>query len=235
MLHFRKRLCQCGGRYVELPGKRGLRGQPPVLSYIIVRLPKIPIRDLIFLLNHGMPSVLMQIAISGTHCVGKSTLVDDVIERLPHWESIAEPYYVLEEEGYDFGDVPTLEDFEAQLTRSLQLVRERRHNVILDRCPLDFVAYALCLADSESFNVRVWLPQLRETVSALDLIVFLPMEHRIPVPLSEDDDFRIAVDEKLREILLDNMFDLEMVVLEITGTKAERVQQVVERLSHRKV
>lgn len=181
-----------------------------------------------------MPSPLMQIAISGTHCAGKSTLVDDLIERLPHWESIAEPYYVLEEEGYDFGEVPTLEDFEAQLTRSLQLVREQRQNVILDRCPLDFVAYALCSADSDSFNVRVWLPQLREAVSALDLIVFLPIENRIPVPLSEDDDYRIAVDEKLREILLDNTFDLKMVVLEVTGTREGRVQQVLKRLSHQK-
>ncbi|MGE3976973.1 MAG: ATP-binding protein [Nitrospira sp.] len=176
----------------------------------------------------------MRIAISGTHCSGKSTLVGDLIERLPHWESIEEPYYMLEEEGYEFGDIPTREDFEAQLTRSLQLTSEQRQNVIFDRCPMDFVAYALCSADSESFSVRAWLPQLRDAANALDLIVFLPIENRIPVPLSEDDDLRIAVDEKLREILLDDMFDLEMIVLEITGTREERVQQVLDRLSYLK-
>lgn len=141
---------------------------------------------------------------------------------------------MLEEEGYEFGDIPTREDFEAQLTRSLQLTSEQRRNVIFDRCPMDFVAYALCSADSESFSVRAWLPQLRDAVNALDLIVFLPIENRIPVPRSEDDDLRIAVDEKLREILLDDMFDLEMIVLEITGTRAARVQQVLDRLSYLK-
>ena len=55
------------------------------------------------------------------------------------------------------------------------------------------MTYALCVADTESFNVRVWLPQLHEAVNALDVVVFLPIEHRIPIPLSEDDDFRIAV------------------------------------------
>ena len=94
------------------------------------------------------------------------------------------------------------------------------------------MAYARCVADAESFDVRVWLPQLREAASALDLIFFLSIEHRIPVPQSVDDDFRIAVDEKLREILLDNPFDLEMMVLEIIGTREERVQQVLERLSY---
>src|SRR5690242_8394393 len=43
-------------------------------------------------------SPFLRIAISGTHCAGKSTLLDDVIERLPHGESIAGPFYVLEEE-----------------------------------------------------------------------------------------------------------------------------------------
>ncbi|BFU93012.1 MAG: hypothetical protein NTAFB01_41990 [Nitrospira sp.] len=176
----------------------------------------------------------MRIAISGTHGSGKSTLVDDLIERLPHWESIEKPYYVLEEEGYEFGEIPTREDFEAQLTRSLQLTSEQRRNVIFDRCPMDFVAYALCSADSESFSVRAWLPQLRDAANALDLIVFLPIDNRIPVPLSEDDDWRIAVDETLREILLDDTFDLEMIVLEIRGTREERVQQVLDRLSHLK-
>lgn len=57
--------------------------------------------------------------------------MDDVIERLPHGGSIAGPFYVLEEEGYDFGEVPTHEDFEEQLARSPQLVSEQHGNVIL--------------------------------------------------------------------------------------------------------
>lgn len=36
------------------------------------------------------------------------------------------------------------------------------------------------------------------------------------------------------EILLDNPFDLEIIVREITGTRRERIQQVLERLSYPK-
>jgi predicted ATPase len=42
----------------------------------------------------------MRIAFSGSHRVGKSTLVDRIAEALPTYTAVEEPYYLLEEEGY---------------------------------------------------------------------------------------------------------------------------------------
>lgn len=61
----------------------------------------------------------MRIAVSGSHRVGKTTLIQHVAERLPGYATVDEPYYLLEDEGYELAEQPSLEDFEAQLVRSL--------------------------------------------------------------------------------------------------------------------
>lgn len=59
----------------------------------------------------------MRIAFSGAHRVGKSTLIEALAARLPGYRTYDEPYHLLEEEGHDFSDPPTPEDFERQLRR----------------------------------------------------------------------------------------------------------------------
>lgn len=77
----------------------------------------------------------MRIAFSGSHRVGKSTLVEAVAERLPRHATVDEPYALLEEEGYECPEVPALEDFEAQLERSLAALEGGKRDVLFDRCP----------------------------------------------------------------------------------------------------
>ena len=61
----------------------------------------------------------MRIAFSGSHRVGKSTLLEHVAIALPGHTVVDEPYYLLEEDGYEAAEHPTVEDFVAQLERSL--------------------------------------------------------------------------------------------------------------------
>ena len=88
-------------------------------------------------------SIAMRIAVSGTHFSGKSTLIASLIEQLPNYVSIDEPYLLLQEEGYEFSNPPSVVDFELQLKRSIRAIEESRDNTIFDRCPLDCVAYTL--------------------------------------------------------------------------------------------
>ena len=82
----------------------------------------------------------MRIAVTGTHLVGKSTLIELVGERLPDYRTIDEPYLLLEEEGYEFASPPSLEDFMEQLRRSMELIEEEdARNVLFDCRPLDFL------------------------------------------------------------------------------------------------
>lgn len=176
----------------------------------------------------------MRIAVSGTHRVGKTTLLEELSARLPGYRALEEPYQLLEDEGYEFSDPPTVEDFERQLRRSLQLLEELaeegRADVLLDRCPLDFVAYLRAL--DEDFEIDEWLPELREAMEAIDLIVVVPIEapDRIAVAAHEDKRLRRAADEQLQTLVLDDPHDLGVGKLEVRGEVDERVRQVLRAM-----
>ena len=176
----------------------------------------------------------MRIAMSGTHRVGKSTLIEDLGDALPEYRVVDEPYHLLEEEGYEFASPPSLEDFLEQLRRSLELLDEEdTRNVLFDRCPLDFLGYLLTHEDSDAFDVEEWLPRIRSALKTLDLVVFVPIEERdrIRLPAHEDSQQRREVDEKLAWLLLDDPHELRVEILSVHGSGAARVAQVLERLS----
>lgn len=177
----------------------------------------------------------MRIAISGTHFSGKSTLVQDLSEALPrHYSTVEEPYHLLEEEGYEFSEEPSIEDFERQLERSIECLEESGPNVVFDRCPVDLLGYLLTHPEAESFDLERWLPRIETAMEMLDLIIFLPIEKRdrISLPSSQDPELRLLVDEKIREILDDPPFDFDGDVVEVTGPPSERVRRVMALLGN---
>ena len=174
----------------------------------------------------------MRIAISGTHRSGKSTLVGDLAVALPEYSTVEEPYWLLVEEGHEFAEMPSAEDFELQLERSIAYLEEGDEDVIFDRCPADLLGYLLTHPEAEAFDLKRWLPRVRKAMETLDLIVFLPVEERDRIALSpsEDGEFRALVDEKLEEILLENALGFDVDVLEVTGAPRERVRRVLAYL-----
>ncbi|MCI0661500.1 MAG: ATP-binding protein [Acidobacteria bacterium] len=175
----------------------------------------------------------MMIAVSGTHCTGKTTLVEVLQRALPTYDAVDEPYYLLEEEGHEFTDIPSLEDFELQLDRSIKCITDSERDSIFDRCPADLLAYLFTHRESEAFDIDLWLPRIRRAMDRLDLIVFIPVEDpdRMIGAESEYGDLRRRVDEELREVLLDDRYGLGVDVLEVTGTISERVHQVLAHLN----
>jgi predicted ATPase len=176
----------------------------------------------------------MRIAISGTHFSGKSSLVQGLSEALPQYATVEEPYHLLLEEGYEFAELPSLEDFELQLERSIESLDETLPDVIFDRCPADILGYLLSHVDAEAFHLEEWLPRVQTAIRKLDLVVFLPIEEpdRIVLPRSQDAAYRQRVDEKLREIFLDNIFDFEVDVLEVSGNPQTRVARVLAHIAN---
>lgn len=169
----------------------------------------------------------MRIAISGAHFSGKSTLIAALLEDLPDYASVDEPYLLLEEDGYEFSHPPSLEDFERQIQRSITAIQESGNKTIFDRCPIDCLAYALEI--SEDFvDSEEWIQKIEDAVQLLDLIVFVPIEKRIPVPASEDLKLRMGVNERLQEMIMeDSLGILENIeVLEITGSLQKRVKMI---------
>jgi hypothetical protein len=163
----------------------------------------------------------MRIAVSGTHRTGKSTLVAALGEHLPGYRTVAEPYELLAERGYDFGDPPDVDDFVIQLKQSLALLRRGTPNLILDRCPLDFLGYIAVSPGGDAFDLEAWRGPISRAMQSLDLVVFLPAVAAYDPPGvtdSEDAAFRLAVDDDLRDIVGSDSLDLcdgvEIVTLE---------------------
>ncbi|MBS0653894.1 MAG: AAA family ATPase [Verrucomicrobia bacterium] len=176
----------------------------------------------------------MRIAISGTHYSGKSTLVQALGKEMPGYEIYDEPYWALTELGRQFSDPPTIEEFEEQLDYSIALIKESANNSLFDRCPIDFLAYALAIAEMDciEFDSETWELKIAKVLPSIDLLVFLPLENpdRIPVPASEDSLFRELADEKLRELILDNSRQMMTTkVLEATGILNERVKKIKQQ------
>lgn len=178
--------------------------------------------------------VVMRIAISGSHLVGKTTLAGPLARALPRYELIPEPYELLEEDGYAFGEMPSIEDFERQLERSFQSIEESGDHAVFDRCPLDILGYLTTHRDAHAFQLEDWMERVEASVARLDVIVFVPVEDpdRVAVPRSQAR-LRARVDVALREILVDDAYGLEADVITVEGTPGARLHQVVAYLGSR--
>lgn len=168
----------------------------------------------------------MRVAFSGAHRTGKTTLIEAVAGLVPGYAVIEEPYRALEDDGHEFADPPSREDFERQLEHSIRAVAAAPADALIDRCPLDFLAYLQAL-DGE-LAVDDWLDELRHSVESLDLIVVVPIESpdRIAVAAHEDRRLRLRVDELLCPLILDDPHDFGVATAEVTGRLEDRVRQV---------
>ena len=182
----------------------------------------------------------MRVAVSGTHCCGKSTLIAHFLIVHPDFAHEPEPYTVLQEDyGEIFAAEPSADDFYRQLEFNIDRLRRHRSNekVIYERCPIDFLAYLFALNDlrrdkGASLLVEQSLDMVKDGIEFLDLIVFLPldaMDSNI-VPDSEDQALRIAVDGRLVDMLRSddlNIFSFcRPVILEVGGSTEERLLQI---------
>jgi hypothetical protein len=177
---------------------------------------------------------MARIAISGTHLTGKSTLIDALVDLLPGYVAVPEPYEILEEQGYEFAHPPTVEDYVVQLRQSLALHRRRSRNIIFDRCPLDFVAYILACPGADRFDIERWRAPIAAAIASLDLIVAIHIDPaHDPVGFIEDAAFRAAVDAELRDLLDDDSYDLcgDTEILVLAGPWDRRASTVLARLS----
>ncbi len=180
----------------------------------------------------------MRIAVSGTHFSGKTTLINAISTKLRDYQIVEEPYYVLEESGYDFSDPPSIEDFEKQLECSTELIKNSPKKALFDRSPIDFLAYALVKAeeDNDQCDMELWQTQIENVISDIDVLIFLPIEYpdAIKLPRSQDQELRSLVDEKLKELILEDSlgFLKDTVILEVSGSVQKRIDLILKFLEN---
>ena len=169
----------------------------------------------------------MRIAVSGTHCTGKSTLIDEFLRAHPEFVHEPEPYTVLIEElGEEFSAEPCVDDFQRQLEFNIDRLKQHEHGerVIYERCPIDFLAYIECISPGTTSH----FDQVLESMQRLEMIVYLPIENTI-----ESDEFpklRKAVDRRLNAIYNEDDLGIisatNLVVVEATGPIEKRLRTI---------
>lgn len=174
----------------------------------------------------------MRIAVSGAHRTGKTSLIEELADALPGFDVVDEPYYLLEDEGHVFAELPDRADFQAQLARSVRSVLECDGDCLFDRCPLDLLAYLSVLDESEGVGVEFEADEVREAMRRIDVVVYVPIEEPDRVGGSGPDPGRLRrrVDEALRDMVFDDPWEFSIPTIEVAGTPQERVAQILEFL-----
>ena len=186
----------------------------------------------------------MRIAVAGTHCSGKSTLIEAFLRTHTDFAHEPEPYTtLLEDYGEEFAAEPCAEDFYRQLEFSADRLQQhsRGAQVIYERSPVDFLAYLLALNDlkrdaSALALISVAQGLVSDAIRNLDLIVFLPLDHahNIEVPEEEHPELREAVDSQLVSILGDDELGIVssagVAVVEARGSTGQRLRTIEEAM-----
>jgi len=130
----------------------------------------------------------MRIAVSGTHCMGKTTFIEDFVAKYSDYKYIDEAYYHLQyDEEMELSLEPSLDNVLAQLDVSIAQLQEYKDqsNVIFDRLPIDCIAYGMCALLSQQMDVHnnaliERFADVKATLDSLDLILFLPLLQESP-------------------------------------------------------
>ena len=190
----------------------------------------------------------MRIAVSGSHSLGKSTLVDDWVARYPQFTREEEPYRALGLYGpYQilFRDESTTLHNGIQLYYSLSRVHRyaaQADDVIFDRAPVDYLAYSQYTADAGSTDiddafVMSMVAAVIESLDRLDIIAFVPKSDEWPVEMEADGirptdyAYRDAVDAVFKQIYREGRYGVisgerHPLVVELVGSREDRLDQL---------
>jgi len=175
----------------------------------------------------------MRIAVSGTHGVGKSTLIDKFLRTHQEFTHEPEPYTMMVEDfGEEFSEEPNVEDFRRQLEFNIERLRQHApgEKVIYERCPIDFLAYIDAL---DAGSVEALLEPVAQAMQNLDLIVYLPLDKDQTLE-SEYPRLQRTVDRRLSKMLLDDELGIVSTpVVEASGSTAQRLSVVVNEYQTR--
>jgi hypothetical protein len=174
----------------------------------------------------------MRVGISGTHGTGKTTLAGALCARLPGHVIADEPYYLLEEEGFEFGFPPSLEDYRALLACSVRGLSSPPPGIVFDRTPLDYLAYMATTGADPCDEAGA--AALRPAFARLDLLVITlitPETERV-LPAAEMPGLRSQMNDALLALVHDDPLNAweDIPVLELDGPLDGRLNAVLAAL-----
>ena len=192
----------------------------------------------------------MRVAISGSHSLGKSTVVNDWVALNGDYMREEEPYRVLSLRGpYEilFGDASTRLHNGIQLYYSIGRLNRYStsvEQVIFDRASVDCIAYSRYTAnqhftDIDHDFVLSMVSAVRESLERLDILAFVPQSEDWPVVMEDDairpvdHAYRDDVDAIFKQIYRDGRFDIlpkksPPLLIELVGSPEHRLLQLAQ-------
>ena len=187
----------------------------------------------------------MRIAISGTACQGKTTLIKDFLEQWPDYNTPEKTYRdIIKENNLDHSSNTNKKTQWDILNFQIEELNKYRRDdkVIFDRCPLDNLVYSIWAAEQENNDIddsfiNECIPLVRESFRNLDIIFFTPITKVAPVPVEEDGmrDTKIIgeIDNLFKAIHRDHeqnpkttffVSDDKPAIIEVFGSRRERIE-----------
>ena len=190
----------------------------------------------------------MRIAISGSHSLGKSTVVNEWVANNPAFRREEEPYRAVGLYGpYEilFRDASTKLHNGIQMYYNISRIHrygEFTDDVIFDRAPVDYIAYSQYTAnrgstDIDAAFVESMVPAVRESLDHLDILAFVPKSDAWPVEMEADGirpvdhAYRDEVDAIFKQIYREGRFQVlpernGPLLVELWGPREQRLDQL---------
>lgn len=188
----------------------------------------------------------MRILISGSHSLGKSTIVADFVQTYSNYIHEEEPYRVLRRfHNIQFAKKATCFCNSLQMYYAisrLQQYRSSKDCVIFDRAPVDYLPYSMYPAlygesDITDAYVENLVEPIRESLCFADLVVFVPITNKHIVELEDDGirpidiEYRKSVDTFFKQIYREQLYDIMPKVnpprlIELWGDRQARVTKL---------
>lgn len=164
----------------------------------------------------------MRIAISGSACQGKTTLINDFIKQWPMYKRSDETYRkIIKKKNAKINKEGTKDSQRKILNAMFNDLQSTTKNdfIIYDRCCLDNLVYSLWhnakqTSDIDDDFIKECIPIIQQSMHFIDIIFFLPITRVAPVPI-EPKKHRETDPEFIREI--DNIFKVISQGLSTTG------------------
>jgi hypothetical protein len=191
----------------------------------------------------------MRIAISGTACQGKTTLVNDILNKWPMYKRSKESYRAYIKENNIKLNKEVTKNSQLEILKLILAdikSTSRDDNIIFDRCCLDNIVYSLWsnaknTSDIDDEFIRECIPLVKESMHHLDIIFFLPITNVAPVPIvqktnREIDPTYITEIDNIFKVISHDLYHTgkspffpdedRPPIIEIFGSPEERIEMV---------
>lgn len=190
----------------------------------------------------------MRIAISGTACQGKTTLINDFLKNWPNYIKSKESYRDLVKKEKLPLNKKVTKDSQWKVMNCLiddLQSTSKEDKLIFDRCPLDNLVYSMWSFEKQASDIDKdfidkCIPLVCESMRHLDIIFFLPITKVAPVKIEQREGREI--DENYNKEI-DNIFkamqrsyytgkspffpkDDSPAIIEIFGSPEERIEMI---------